>query len=177
MTSSPFGSRRRRAKIPPMEYDEQGRKKCRVCGTIVEGRGVYCGSKCRDAFLIARRPEYAAMRVRQEKGTCCAGCGADEIECFERYKRAVECLSGTPCEGLLAPFAMWQNDHVRPVSDGGGECGLDNFRLLCPPCHGGVTSVLMQERRGRKDAGSPWRAVASDAREYKQPLPGKRSAP
>lgn len=173
MTDSMFGSRRRRAKIPPVEYDDHGRKKCRVCGQLVTGRGVYCGSKCRDQFLIARRPEYAAMRLRQEKGHQCANCGADEIDCFERYRQAMELLAGTPCEGLLAPFVMFQADHERPVSDRGGECGLENLRLLCDPCHGGVTHALMVERKSRKKASGPWGAVASAARKYKRPLPGR----
>src|SRR5450759_254868 len=33
----------------------------------------------------------------------------------------------------------WEADHIIPVADGGGECGLDNYRVLCRPCHVRVT--------------------------------------
>jgi 5-methylcytosine-specific restriction endonuclease McrA len=69
---------------------------------------------------------------------------------------------------------LWQADHVRPVSDGGGETPITNYRLLCPVCHGGVTHALMQDRKARATAPSPWAAAAREAREYKQPLPHVR---
>ena len=34
----------------------------------------------------------------------------------------------------------WEADHILPVADGGGECGLENYRLLCRTCHLGVTA-------------------------------------
>ena len=33
-----------------------------------------------------------------------------------------------------------------PVADGGGECGLENYRLLCRACHVAVTSRWRRER-------------------------------
>jgi 5-methylcytosine-specific restriction protein A len=36
----------------------------------------------------------------------------------------------------------WDADHITPVIEGGGECGLDNFRTLCIPCHRKVTKEL-----------------------------------
>jgi 5-methylcytosine-specific restriction enzyme A len=34
-------------------------------------------------------------------------------------------------------------DHVVPVVEGGGECGLDGLRTLCVPCHRKVTLDLL----------------------------------
>ena len=34
---------------------------------------------------------------------------------------------------------MWYADHIVPVKDGGGLCGLDNMRTLCIPCHKIIT--------------------------------------
>lgn len=31
--------------------------------------------------------------------------------------------------------SLWDADHIRPVAEGGGECGLDNYQSLCFPCH------------------------------------------
>lgn len=45
----------------------------------------------------------------------------------------------------------WEADHVIPVADGGGECGLDNYRLLCRACH---VAVTMAWRRRRAEGGT-----------------------
>ncbi len=30
---------------------------------------------------------------------------------------------------------LWEADHIVPVKDGGGCCGLENYRTLCRKCH------------------------------------------
>jgi hypothetical protein len=37
---------------------------------------------------------------------------------------------------------LWDADHVLPVVEGGGECGLANMRTLCLKCHRTVTADL-----------------------------------
>ena len=34
---------------------------------------------------------------------------------------------------------LWDADHIIPVKDGGGSCGLENIRTLCIKCHKVVT--------------------------------------
>lgn len=34
---------------------------------------------------------------------------------------------------------LWDADHIVPVKDGGGECGMDNIRTLCISCHKIIT--------------------------------------
>ena len=36
---------------------------------------------------------------------------------------------------------LWDADHIIPVKDGGGMCGLDNLRTLCISCHKKITFV------------------------------------
>lgn len=31
--------------------------------------------------------------------------------------------------------ALWEADHINPVENGGGACGMDNMQTLCIPCH------------------------------------------
>jgi hypothetical protein len=38
--------------------------------------------------------------------------------------------------------AWWEADHIVPVVEGGGECGIDGYRTLCVPCHKTVTANL-----------------------------------
>jgi 5-methylcytosine-specific restriction protein A len=41
---------------------------------------------------------------------------------------------------------LWDMDHIVPVAEGGGSCGLDNLRTLCVPCHRGETRALAGRR-------------------------------
>lgn len=50
-------------------------------------------------------------------------------------------LFGVTSSLMLKQF--WEADHVVPVVEGGGECGFDNYRTLCVPCHRKVTSDLL----------------------------------
>lgn len=43
---------------------------------------------------------------------------------------------------------LWEADHITPVVEGGGECGLENLRTLCRPCHRQATAELARRRAG-----------------------------
>ena len=47
-------------------------------------------------------------------------------------------------------FLFWGADHITPVSEGGGECGLDNLRTLCVICHRKATSELNKRLKQRR---------------------------
>lgn len=40
----------------------------------------------------------------------------------------------------------WDADHIIPVVEGGGLCGLENYRTLCHPCHKQETAALAKRR-------------------------------
>ncbi len=44
----------------------------------------------------------------------------------------------------------WDADHIIPVVEGGGQCGLENYRTLCHPCHKKVTAELSRRRTKSK---------------------------
>ncbi len=48
---------------------------------------------------------------------------------------------------------LWNCDHIVPVSEGGGACGLDNLRTLCVPCHRTVTAQWRAQRAAERKAG------------------------
>ena len=49
-------------------------------------------------------------------------------------------------------WGIWDADHIKPVSEGGGECGLDNYRTLCCRCHKAETAELRKRLRERRDS-------------------------
>jgi 5-methylcytosine-specific restriction endonuclease McrA len=49
----------------------------------------------------------------------------------------------------------WQADHIVPVVEGGGECGIDNYRTLCTPCHKAVTAELRRRLAESKCQSNP----------------------
>jgi HNH endonuclease len=53
------------------------------------------------------------------------------------------------------PFiSPWAADHIVPVVEGGGECGIENIRTLCLGCHASVTKELrvrLKQSAGNSD--------------------------
>ena len=42
---------------------------------------------------------------------------------------------------------LWDADHIIPVKEGGGQCGLENIRTLCIKCHKTETKKLAQKSK------------------------------
>jgi 5-methylcytosine-specific restriction endonuclease McrA len=64
----------------------------------------------------------------------------DEIGLSIRRRATVETTS------------LWAMDHIIPVAEGGGDCGLENLRTLCHACHAIETKALRARlSRKRKD--------------------------
>lgn len=90
-----------------------------------------------------------------------------EGESYEDRRRRIGTALGVPerFHGLELSRSWWEADHIVPVVEGGGECGLEGYRTLCVPCHKDVTKELRarlkKAKRGRQDgpeatqAGSP----------------------
>jgi len=72
--------------------------------------------------------------------------------------RALNRLLQSPKEG-----DFWQADHIKAVSEGGGSCGMENFRTLCVPCHQNETQKLKHRLR-LKDDSSTSNDIKSDTK-------------
>ena len=46
----------------------------------------------------------------------------------------------------------WDCDHILPVVEGGGACGLEGLRTLCIPCHQAETAALRARLAGARPA-------------------------
>lgn len=59
--------------------------------------------------------------------------------------RACQCVF---CVAIreAADLSRWEADHIVPVIEGGGLCGLDGYRTLCVACHKKETALLARRR-------------------------------
>lgn len=82
-----------------------------------------------------------------------------------KVKKALDRLLQNPKEG-----DFWQADHIVPVAEGGGSCGLDNLRTLCTPCHQGETEKLRFRLRlkGSSTSSSPSSSLSSEEQKSKK---------
>jgi len=134
-----------------------GRPLCRRCSNEIpkgSGRRTFCGDACVVEWKIRTQPDFAAEQVHARDRGVCASCGRDcdalfrKIRICKRARRARRMAElGLPAY-LLRRRRYWEVDHIRPVVEGGGSCGLENLRTLCWECHRKVTRDLAV-RRGK----------------------------
>lgn len=132
----------RRKKNPRLakfdDFKNVPRGTCRWChGPVHKPRIYYCSDSCLNEIAV-RVNWGAAVRavVLRDKGIC-AKCGLD----CRALKRQIR-LEGNNSlirkyriPKYLASKRLWQCDHIRPVKDGGGGCGIENLQTLCWRCH------------------------------------------
>jgi len=106
---------------------KHGRRIVRVDGEVY-GRServvLTPGHGCVHEWCIRSNPGYARECVRDRDHGICAICGEYDVS--------------------------WQADHIVPVCEGGGECGLDGLRTLCRKCHNRETAALAARRAAKR---------------------------
>lgn len=124
-----------------------GRRACIECKGDIDPasrRSTFCSAKCANDFYLKSRPGHARLRVFERDRGVCSKCHIDVFASTGRRPRA----RGTG--------DLWQADHIKAVVEGGGECGLDNYRTLCTACHKSETADLAARRaRARKVKKQP----------------------
>ena len=141
---------------------------CVWCGCALSGRRTrWCSKACVDQYLIRNDLSLAGSRVEERDHGICANCGIDTIEILAlmRFCRP----NVAPSHGQAGPKSaikiqdewgpwgtdyctrLWQMDHILPVVEGGGCCGLDNYQTLCLPCHKRDTAVLAGKLARRRE--------------------------
>lgn len=131
----------------------QGRALCRECGQEVpRGRRSFCSDGCVDAWKWKTDPGFVRRKVFERDRGICADCGLDcqllagalaglrELTTLgwhgnPRADITPEIKAITAKLNCPGRTTLWDADHVVPVAQGGGGCGLDNYQTLCVWCH------------------------------------------
>jgi hypothetical protein len=123
------------------ERNAEGEPICRWCRTVVRPpRRTFCGDACVHEWKIRSSPSYVRKQVWNRDAGVCRLCEFD-VRKAQRSWRAAKPAAGDRAarRKWRAARPRWEADHILPVADGGGECGLENYRLLCRECHAAVT--------------------------------------
>jgi 5-methylcytosine-specific restriction endonuclease McrA len=121
-------------------------------GTVEEEWG------CVEEWRVRSDSGFARAAVFHRDRGVCLRCGLDTIALRARMELVLSCLRGGDGAAFreklkdFDPFLgshgeLWNVDHAIPVSEGGGQCGLDNLRTLCIPCHRIETAALARKKR------------------------------
>lgn len=149
-----------------------GERICYNCGgPLPKGKPFNCSPKCSEEWRCKTSQAHLRFVIFQRDKGVCALCLADTVALKaeydaipkELYKPTVgrddrECavflrLHGVPPGRAWSDW--WDADHIVPVTEGGGECGLDNFRTLCIPCHKKVTRELHARLKQKRVDAKP----------------------
>lgn len=129
---------------------------CRWCHSIISGkRRSFCSDACVHEHKLRSDVAYMRTAVFDRDHGICSICKKD---CEKLRIEGLKILQ-TDGEQSLKKFlkqygypdrriklflsrkgaALWDADHIIPVSWGGGGCGLNEMRTLCVPCHDFIT--------------------------------------
>ena len=139
---------------------------CRYCGgPVTPPRRTWCSAACVQERAIRTSAASARAHVYDRDKGVCALCGLDtdalerEATALLTEKRKVTkgwtdyvtmVVPGRGEQSVNASRSFWQADHIVPVAEGGGACGLDNYRTLCVWCHPKETGKLRRRLNARK---------------------------
>jgi 5-methylcytosine-specific restriction enzyme A len=122
---------------------------CRWCrGPVTPPRRTFCGDPCVHEWKIRSSPWYVRREVKKRDKGICRLCETNVVKAHREWTRAKPPASDRAARRRWrADRPRWEADHIVPVADGGGECGLENYRLLCRPCHVRVTLEWRAQRQ------------------------------
>lgn len=138
-----------------------GNRLCRFCKTeVLPPRRTFCSELCVHEWKIRSNNKYMRACLYERDLGICHLCSLDtryqkiELENLirsARLKYGTELLKDKELSSRLLEYkltlkesfkSIWHADHIKPVSQGGGESGLDNLRTLCVKCHKDITKKL-----------------------------------
>lgn len=132
-----------------LHKDENNNILCRYCNNPVKPpRRTICSKECTHEILIRTNHKYLKNCVYQRDKGICSICNIDTKniakECFNDKNNLIKYNISFKRKIYKCKWGggLWDADHIIPVVNGGGSCGLENLRTLCIPCHKIITKTL-----------------------------------
>ena len=175
--------------LPPVRQDRYGYYLCRLCQhACPEGQRYWCSEACFQRYLTTSQGTFVRAQLLARDGGVCAACGVEAdrmdaaLEDLQRDLLHPMLMSIHPMivqtfrsEGwtnirtrgrgsypdAIAFTSCWEAHHVTSVVEGGGECGLDNYKTLCFVCHKRVSA---EQARMRAEARRLTKRAEKDAK-------------
>ncbi len=163
---SRFLSTKENNKLLKNKKGPNGYRLCRWCETEVEPpRRTFCSEKCVHEWSLRSNNRYLREYIYRYQRGICSLCGLDTRllrikiedkiadllgkygEGWEKSQDWVSFLKNIKYTHKESGISLWHADHIKPVSDGGGMCGPENFRTLCVPCHKEITKTWRKNRK------------------------------
>ena len=145
------------AKLLPK--NEDGFTCCRWCnGSVMPPKKTMCSPNCVHEILIRTNTNYLRTCVYKRDKGICKMCGIDTkdiakkailLEDQERIDFLKEHSISLKRKIWIKKHGggLWDADHIIPVKNGGGQCGLYNLRTLCIKCHKNETKILNSKKK------------------------------
>jgi 5-methylcytosine-specific restriction enzyme A len=124
---------------------------CRWCQKGVKPpRRTMCSPECVHELMLRTNGKYLRGCVYQRDNGICAICNIDTKQISKtaltlfgedriNYLKENNISSNRKVWKRKNGGGLWDADHIIPVKNGGGQCGLDNLRTLCISCHKLIT--------------------------------------
>jgi 5-methylcytosine-specific restriction enzyme A len=130
------------------DRNDIGEAICRWCRAVVRApRRTFCSDACVHEWKVRSSPGYVREKVWKRDAGVCRLCGFNVGKAERLWRRQKRRAVGRHArQQWHAARPRWEADHIVPVADGGGECGLENYRLLCRDCHVQVTGEWRRRR-------------------------------
>ena len=142
--------------------NKDGMTQCRWCsGSVLPPRRTFCSDECVHQHRLRTNSTYLRTCVYKRDNGICAICHQDtkliarqakKYKANKEWKSFYKLLDDNNIHHKRKIWArgfgggLWDADHIKPVYEGGGSCGLDNIRTLCIACHKKNTATQATDR-------------------------------
>jgi 5-methylcytosine-specific restriction enzyme A len=160
--------------LPTIRKDSHGYYLCRLCQRACpDSRTRWCSEACLRRYLIESQGSFVREQLFKRDRGICAECGVDAARMdfalsdlkedllhpllMSIHPMIVETLRAEGWRNVklrgkgsyadaIEFTSCWEAHHHQAVAEGGGECGLENYRTLCFICHKNLSAKQARER-------------------------------
>src|SRR5918993_846044 len=161
------------------ERNEAGEPVCRWCkGPVIRPRRTFCSDPCVHEWKIRSSPWYVRREVKKRDKGICKLCGFNVVKAHREWTRSKPPASDRAARKVWrAARPKGEADHIVPVADGGGDCGLANVRTVrhCRACRD--TDHHSRLCPGARQPGTRRRSAPTDCGAHQEPEEDRRILP